>query len=333
MTFAAVLLALAVGPPAMAAAIVTPPRPVDARPPQVPQDGGGWVRVSFVVLPDGTVDDLLVLDASGTAALEAAVTSAVAAWKFDPATENGVAVARRVDERLVVLKTSPDSPRVQQRRKAEFRRIGRLIDKGRLDEAQVAIERLRDQRDLSYPAWGEIHLMLARVATARGDRPREVADLLEAIRYLPAWQGIAALRSLFAAQVELRLYRSAQRTHAVLQAYGGTTPEIDATAAGIRRLVAGDQAFVVPGEIPAGTSGAVAWSYEILGQQVGLAQVDGVLERIEIRCAERGFIDAAEVDKEWTVPTSWGDCAILVFGRPGTRFVLVESPAAAPATP
>jgi TonB family protein len=335
------LLAVAGPSRAIAGTTVVPARLIEATQPKVPQDGGGWVDVSYVVLPDGTVGDLIIVDSSGTPALEAAVTEAVGTRKYAPATRDGQPVPQRMDDRLVVLKTSADKYPMRERREKAFKRINKLIDEGRLDAAELALEQLRAEPDLSYPVWGNIHWFLARVDAARSDLQGQLRNLLEAVRYVSPTNAPVVLRTLFDLQVRLHLYRSALQTYAVLRSFGpgASNDALDSNAEAIREAATRPMGFNVPGEIAANRPGAAegVWIYELVGRRLIIGDIAGSLGDLELRCDQRTFIDRIEGGKTWTVPASWGDCAVLISGRPGTRFVVIDAPvspdaAGAPAT-
>lgn len=52
----------------------------------------GWVRLSFIVEPDGTTSNLVVEESSGSRKFEKETINAVKKWKYQPATENGEAI-------------------------------------------------------------------------------------------------------------------------------------------------------------------------------------------------------------------------------------------------
>lgn len=55
----------------------------------------GWVRVEFMILEDGGVGDVKVVNAEPPGIFERNAVRAVMRWKFKPRIENGVAVKRR----------------------------------------------------------------------------------------------------------------------------------------------------------------------------------------------------------------------------------------------
>ncbi|GAB2799957.1 hypothetical protein GCM10027021_24220 [Dyella kyungheensis] len=63
----------------------------------------GWVEVTFTVTPEGTVDDVKVVDAEPRHVFDRAATEAVSRWKFQPATQDGNPVPSQ-DKRRIVFK-------------------------------------------------------------------------------------------------------------------------------------------------------------------------------------------------------------------------------------
>jgi len=64
-------------------------------PPRARQQGiEGWVDVEFTITPVGTVQDPVVIGANPTYVFDRAALRAVRKWRYNPKTENGVAVAR-----------------------------------------------------------------------------------------------------------------------------------------------------------------------------------------------------------------------------------------------
>ncbi len=63
----------------------------------------GWVEVAFTVTPDGSVDDVKVVDAEPRHVFDRAAVEAVSRWKYQPATQDGAPVASQ-DKRRIVFK-------------------------------------------------------------------------------------------------------------------------------------------------------------------------------------------------------------------------------------
>jgi len=65
--------------------------------PPVQQSRGveGWVQLQFDITASGAVTNVVVIDAQPKGAFDAAATSAVARWKYEPMVRDGRAVERR----------------------------------------------------------------------------------------------------------------------------------------------------------------------------------------------------------------------------------------------
>lgn len=314
--------------------VYVPARPVEVTQPEVPQDGGGWVNVNFIVQADGTVADVIIVDSSGTPALEKSVIDAVSARKYEPAKLNGTPVAQRVNDRLVVLKATKNTEASARKFQAVLVHASELIDAGKHEAAELELVTARDEADLTYDAWGRIHLLLARVDAARGDKFGQMENLLNALPYSTPWEAAGMLRTLFRLQIELRMYRWALSTYGALRSLGpsATNDEIERIAGELQKFVDSSEGFRVPGEIrkTGQGTGNGRWIYEILRRRIAFADIDGVLDTFEVRCASHVFSDKVDTEREWNLPATWGDCALLVFGQPGSRFSLLELPRAGP---
>jgi protein TonB len=64
-------------------------------PPRAKQQGiEGWVELEFTISPVGTVQDAVVIASQPSYVFDRAALRAVRKWRYNPKTENGVAVAR-----------------------------------------------------------------------------------------------------------------------------------------------------------------------------------------------------------------------------------------------
>jgi protein TonB len=60
----------------------------------------GWVELAFTVMPNGSVDDVEVRNASPANVFDDAAIRAVRQWKFEPVVRNGEKVQQRAMIRL-----------------------------------------------------------------------------------------------------------------------------------------------------------------------------------------------------------------------------------------
>jgi protein TonB len=60
----------------------------------------GWVKLEFTIMPDGSVDDVKVIDAKPRRIFNRAAIKSILRWKFKPRVVNGKAVARRATQTM-----------------------------------------------------------------------------------------------------------------------------------------------------------------------------------------------------------------------------------------
>lgn len=60
----------------------------------------GWVELAFTVMPNGTVDDVEVRNASPADVFEDSAVRAIRQWRFEPVERNGEKIAQRAMVRL-----------------------------------------------------------------------------------------------------------------------------------------------------------------------------------------------------------------------------------------
>ncbi len=73
--------------------------------PQYPSDAlkkgvEGWVELAFTVMPNGSVDDVEVRNASPADVFDDAAIRAIRQWRFEPVVRNGKTVPQRAMVRL-----------------------------------------------------------------------------------------------------------------------------------------------------------------------------------------------------------------------------------------
>jgi hypothetical protein len=64
-----------------------------------------------------------------------------------------------------------------------------------------------------------------------------------------------------------------------------------------------------------------------LRRSIEIADVDGELGDLELRCEWQRYVDRAREGVTWNIPESWGDCSLVVSGETGSTFMVFELPA------
>jgi len=318
-------------------------RPIAQAPPEYPaaarkKGQEGWVIVSYVVLKDGSVGEVLVEDSSGEPAFEAAVTEAVSAWRYEPARLNGEPTEEA--HAGVVFPFSIDARRGGRGASASFtkkyRRVMSKREKGELEEAARMTHELAAEPDLNLYEAASAEILLSLLSRDADDARAELRHLQRANVNLGQFLDEGAQESLlfrmFALQVELSDYAQALATYDDLARVRGRSrmPEpVENVANEIRALVSSDRDFAVPavlGEADPSLGGRGRFDHLLLRRIVGFTSdtMQDDLDEYELRCDFNRVKGEPHANRAIRIPEAWGSCRVYVYGRPGSEFRIVE---------
>jgi len=328
-----------------------PPRPLDRANPSYPARAladrkEGWVIVSYVVSPTGSVIEPMIENSSGSEDFETAALRAVQRWKYTPATLNGQPVEQAmVKTRLTFQLHEGDAEQgASSSFIKKYREIGRLIGEGDLQAAEPLIAELEfgERKNLYEDAWFWWLKYVFLDATKATDTDARIESLERAIGYeeiyLTPDQFVAAASRLVAEHAQagdlsaaiqmferLRDEREARRSDDHERYVTSLTPVYER----MQQVVGGEQALVMQGKI----GQFDYWVHDLLRRSFSLSDVSGRVEAVDIRCA-RGTRRYTAIPSEatWTIPQSWGDCGVYIRGDIGTTFTFHEYPASYTAT-
>ena len=293
----------------------------------------GWVRVHFVVTPDGRVTDPIVIDSIGGAPFEEAVLEALARWRFEPAPDGSEITNNVVDMRFELVRGRDAATSNFLRR---FRRI--MAD---IVGEQTAQARTQLDETAALGGWNLYEsTMLALMSGRLADQEGSAFGKLEYYRRALAVDTGSAVqgrdrRELLARIFEIEYgagqYSAALATADALAAEPGGTAELDALAAPLAEMRA---ALADGGNIVARArlaspcdcaDGEGLWQYQPTRKRFAFAKADRGVRRFEARCDAwrlKGDIDPASTH---VIPEGSRNCRVFVFGADGAEFEFVES--------
>lgn len=297
----------------------------------------GWVVLSYVIQPDGSVGDVLVDDSSGVEGFEQAALQAAAAQRFEPATVDGKAVEQCTHKVRYLFRIEGQPLGARQAFRGPYNRISDMLDKGDLAGAESSLAELRDKGAWNLYEAARIELLNADLCRRKGDKDCQLTSLRRATvpdgYYLEPKVYRQVLESIAALELGLGLYGQVLGT---VEKRDQLRPRLAADhpltiAAGqIRTALAGDQPISFAGRIapqPQVTTGTPFWGHELLRRGFTIDQVAGRIDKVDIRCDWRRTTFDFDPAFVWQIPDSWGDCSVLVYGEDETTFKLVELPA------
>ena len=292
----------------------------------------GWVRLHFVVGPDGRAVDPVVVDSTGGPLFEQAALDVVSGWRFEAPGAGEENANNRVDIRFEI---SGDRDRAT---RGFLRRYRDIVS----DLYYVKPENARDRIDMAndFGGWNlyestMLALLNARVEAAEGDAVEELQYYRRALAVsgpaaLDDKERVEILGRILDLEIDTGLYGEALQTLGELRTKPGSDAVLEELAGKIRELessVEGDEAMVASATIynPCNCdNGTPLWSYTPVHRDFSFAEVSGNVQRFEARCDNHRLSAQVETGARWSLPAEWGSCRVFVFGDDAATFEFVE---------
>ncbi len=209
------------------------------------------------------------------------------------------------------------------------------LDRGDVDTANSELESAFESKGLTLGELSWLWAMQARIAGLRGDKEQQLIAVRQALAVSDEWIPEKLRAGLLTTQVLLEIeegnYSAAIGAYSALKAVpDADTSELDPLIERIQALVESDQLLFQAAEIGSIASCATCasrWRYKPLRRTIEITDIDGKLENLEVRCEWQRYVDQARGGIAWTIPDSWGECSVVVYGETGSTFKLVELPA------
>lgn len=314
-------------------ATVTKATPVERKKPRYPKSvalrgGEGWVKLSFIVNEDGSVSSPIVEDSSGQRAFERESLRAIKKWRYQPAVSNGQTIKQCKNSVMMSFRLS-DSPQGASRRFIfSYREITELLNNNELNIAKEKIDKLAERKRWNMYEEAYYNLLKSHYYQLT-KQPEQQLRALKGI----IWHGRKALEKDAYAQsltksvilqAQLQQFKGALRDFDTLQNMEDQERFIAAVAPTVDKI----KAIVADPDKILFTDGKVneraSWTHQLLRNAFTLSDINGKLHNLEVRCDNQFSSFAIEEQVQWTIPKSWGECSVVVFGEPNSQFRLAE---------
>lgn len=292
----------------------------------------GWVRMHFVVTPDGTAVDPIIIDSSGGVAFEEEARKAMTEWRFE-APDSGAELPNNIVNIRTRVRRGKDAPTSGFIR--NYRRVMTQVQGGQIEEARRLVNKTSEAGGWNLYESTMLWLMIGRIESAEGDS----IDKLEAYRRALAIGTGRSLRGndrldllgrVFALQDEFGHYADATRTYSRLKKLGDDSAlvaELAPRAAEIATLMQDEETLTASATIynPCDCdAGVPLWYYKPARRTFSFANLSGNVKRFEARCEHHRVRGDVEVGKSWTLAPEWGSCRVFVFGDDGASFDFLQ---------
>jgi TonB family protein len=291
----------------------------------------GWVRLSFVIEPDGSVSNTFVTDSSGRKAFEHSALKAVEQWQFTPATDkDGNAIQQCVHSIQMdyTMENNNKSAGATRRFRGKYKTIVGAFDAKDFEKARQLLDVMGESKkfnmyedQLYWQLKGYYYQYIGddKNALANFNRSSYRLDGISDQSYL------TILDNIFTLQLKQNLLADALSTYAKIEATQNneqTLTRLKPYQQRINTLIEGNNAFSVPATI--GERGFV--HYKLARSQFELSNIQGQVDTLKVFCDNKQNTFSYAADSAWTIPASWGRCSLYVHGNKETTFNIIELP-------
>jgi TonB family protein len=291
----------------------------------------GFVITRFTVKADGTTDDIEIVGGFTNPFYETPIKDAVAKWTFTPGTVNGKPADFLNQEYIFRIKISEElasTPDFQE----EYAKLDTQFTAQEFEDAKKTIRGMLRQHVHTVLDYAVTNQVLSRVELQLGDP----FAALEAVKKTTLSSVNAAggteymlLPSLLetALRQQLVLAAGVRQQGEVLRTWELLDANYDVPADDkLREFVAtAQQQIESPDPLPALAKIIEnEWTYQPVHRIFTITDVMGDLEKITARCEHRNLELEYQPDVDWTLPASFGKCALDFAGDDGTTFTIYE---------
>lgn len=292
----------------------------------------GWTQLSFVVGKDGKTSDVEVINSSGSRWFDKQAISSIKRWSYEPATANGEVIEQcrttvQLDFRM------GGKPQLPRKKLKKLQRVVRLANAKNWEELKPYIVEFTDEPFGSFIEQSYMNYIAAEYYRVMGNVDAQFHHLLKAVPHnyspgkyfrLPEVQVIHGLQQLFVIRVKRQLYFDAMQTFEQLEKLEHDNAKHIVSKFQryydlVKTTVLGEQLITVDGSIRFDN-----WSHNLVRNAFSIQDIQGEIEQLDVRCENKRYIYKVEEESVWKIPSSWGNCQVLISGKPKTSFKLLE---------
>jgi tetratricopeptide (TPR) repeat protein len=219
----------------------------------------------------------------------------------------------------------------------QFRKLGKLIDEKKLEEADELFWRVYDTYDLSLYEMSKLWAQRVRFESLTGDLQKLDVALHRANASDGQWIDKRSYIELLMLRVQVEAligqYKAAIEAFEELTDVAGKNSEEAKSARPIieklTELIGSDQVLRIEAKV--GTNGECincnnSWNFSPVRRVFALSNISGKLTSMEIRCDHKRFEFKVSDDVEWNIPDKLGSCNVTIYGDPGATFDVLMPP-------
>ena len=329
---------------------VSPVYPIE----QAKRGRDGWVMVNFVVEPDGSTSNIVIEDSSGTKSFERSTIKAIKKWQYQPATENGQAVQQcKTRVRMDFSMRRKDG--VTKKFRRLYNHFYQALEENNQPEVEELYQRIKKYKLYAGAEEQFRQSVIADYFLAKDDKLAALSAL-EKSEYFIGYSGLfKRLRKEKQGEQVSKKYRKPYQVANEQQAKKLLYPllhrqlvlALDLQLVSKALNISDKLTLIAPQEkqalyqqqydslaqlieseqhivTPAVVGERDFWSYKLVRNTFSFTDIDGELDKMDIRCRNKRHVYTINDKSSWQLPDSWQGCSILVYGEQGATFNLVE---------
>ncbi len=311
----------------------TPPSRVTAAPPKYPRtrqirNQEGWVKLNFMIDPEGKPYDITVSESSKDTGFEDSAVKSIEQWEYQPAILNGEAIDAGTSV-FITFELSGGKPGATARFVTRYKRLLKLIDQDNKEQATLEFGKLEN---MSRNLYEEAYFNLARYnyqKTWGGDSTILYGAISRAAAmdkdrgFLPDEVLTSVLASKFSLEIQLNKLANALETASILQKRElpiAKQAQIQTVVEQINLIKETGQPFSAQDLIRKDNRGF----HNLVHNRFYLADVKGDIAELRLHC-DRGYVGFIfDPERVYSVSDDWDNCSLILIGTPGTRYTLMQ---------
>ncbi len=301
---------------------VAPKYPINA----IRQGREGWAKLSFVINEEGKVSNVIIIETSGSKDFAKAARSAVLKWQYKPAFENGKPIQQCVNTVQMDFSMENSGEKgVRRRFKKKYKKAKVALENKDYPQVKILLAEMAKTKNMHLSENNFMHLLAADYAKAINDKPLQLFHLSRTTLAINGKQKLVTLYNIFQLQLELQQYKTAHATYQKLVEMEEAKPYLPQLAKMIKSVdefIVSDRELIINAKIK--ESGF--WSTDLIRKEFSLVDINGSLDRLDVRCANKRHVYTVESNNTWKLPDSWKNCSLYIFGNTDTSFNFIEHP-------
>jgi TonB family protein len=289
----------------------------------------GWAQFSYIVETDGSVSNVILTDSSGYKSFEREAIRAIKKWKFTPAKENGKVIQQCHNKIQMDFIMADKDGGVSRKFLSKYKKIKKALENKDTNNASVLLTELEDYQQRRLSEHAHLKLVKADYAKEIGNKRLQLSSLnsisLSHEKVISPEQKLSILHQKFILNVQLNRYKSALNVYkefAELEQAKAYLSQITKIKDKIENLIDSNKEIIVNGDIKERDF----WYHSLVRNDFSLTNIQGSLNKMDVRCANKRHVYSVEENNTWKIPASWQGCNLYIYGQNNTKFTLIEHP-------